>query len=117
MIAVEVEEDIESICSSERYAAMILDNPTGDPYRMDIYTTDGKLKKSIPFDYPYSGALIDGDQVILYNEESCMVYNIDGYKKFEGRFDFPVSLVRKGKKGFNSLIIAGSDRMQEISLR
>ena len=117
VITVEVEEDIESICSSERYAAMILDNPTGDPYRMDIYTTDGKLKKSIPFDYPYSGALIDGDQVILYNEESCMVYNIDGYKKFEGRFDFPVSLVRKGKKGFNSLIIAGSDRMQEISLR
>ena len=117
VITVEVEEDIESICSSERYAAMILDNPTGDPYRMDIYTTDGKLKKSIPFDYPYSGALIDGDQVILYNEESCMVYNIDGYKKFEGRFDFPVSLVRKGKKVFNSLIIAGSDRMQEISLR
>lgn len=117
VITVEVEEDIESICSSERYAAMILDNPTGDPYRMDIYTTDGKLKKSIPFDYPYSGALIDGDQVILYNEESCMVYNIDGYKKFEGWFDFPVSLVRKGKKGFNSLIIAGSDRMQEISLR
>lgn len=117
VISVTVEEEIESICYSDQYAAVIVDNQSGTPYRMDIYATDGTLKESIEFDYPYTGASIDGDKVILYNGESCMVYNLDGYKKFEGQFEFPVSLVRSGKNRFNSLIVAGSDRMQELRLR
>ena len=112
-----VEEEIESICYSEKYAAVVVDNPSGNPYRMDVYTTDGKQAASFEFDYPYSSVKIDGDRVILYNEESCAVYNLDGHKKFEGRFDFAVSCVRAGKKHMNSLIIAGGELMREIRLK
>lgn len=117
VIAVTVEEEIESVVSSDKYAAVIVDNPSGDAYRMDIYTTAGTLAQSIEFHYPYTGAFLDGERVILYNEESCIVYNMDGYKKFETQFDFPVSMVRGRNGRANSLIVAGSDVMKEIRLK
>lgn len=116
-ISVPVEEEIESICYSEKYAAVVVDNPSGNPYRMDVYSTDGKRVTSFDFDYPYTGAEIDGEWIFLYNEESCTVYNMSGYKKFEGQFDFAVSNVRSGKKHINSLIVAGNELMQEIRLK
>ena len=117
VISVPVEEEIESICYSEQYAAVIVDNPSGNPYRMDVYTTDGKQKASVEFDYPYTGVEIDGEKIIFYNEDSCQIYNMDGHKKFEGHFDFGVSCVRAGKKHMNSFVIAGNEIMQEIRLK
>ena len=55
--------------------------------------------------------------LILYNEESCREYNLDGHERFNGQFDFSVSLVRAGKNRTNSLITAGSEVMKEIKLR
>ena len=112
-----VEEEIESICYSDKYAGVIVDNTSGNPNRLDIYTTDGKKVCSVDFDYNYTGVQIDGERVILYNEESCRVYNMDGHLKFDGQLDFPVSCVRAGKNHMNSLIVAGSDVMKEIKLK
>ena len=117
MIYVPVEEELRSICYSDKYAAVIVDSTSGSPYRLDVYNTDGKKVTSIDFDYAYTGALIDGDRLILYNEESCRVYSLDGHLKFQGQFDFSVSCVRSGKNHGNSLIVAGSEVMKEIKLK
>lgn len=117
VISVPVEEEIESICYSEEYAAVVVDNPSGNPYRIDVYTTDGKQKVSFDFDYNYTGVEIDGDKIFLYNEESCRVYNMDGHLKFAGQLDFAVSCIRDSKKHMNSLIIAGGEVMKEIKLK
>ncbi|CCY12199.1 putative uncharacterized protein [Clostridium sp. CAG:81] len=114
---VPVDEEIQSICYSDKYAAVVVDSTSGSPYRLDVYNTDGKKVTSIDFDYAYTGVLIDGDRLILYNEESCREYNLDGHEKFNGQFDFSVSLVRAGKNRTNSLITAGSEVMKEIKLR
>lgn len=117
VIYVPVEEEIRSICYSDQYAAVVVDSTSGSPYRLDVYNTDGKRVTSIDFDYAYTGVLIDGDRLILYNEESCREYNLNGHEKFNGQFDFSVSLVRAGKNRANSLITAGSEVMKEIKLR
>lgn len=117
VISVPVEEEIESISYSDQYAAVVVDNPSGNPYRMDVYSTDGKQISSISFDYNYTNAAIDGEKIILYNEESCRVYDMEGHMKFEGRFDFAVSNVRSSKKHLNSFIVAGSEIMEEIKLK
>lgn len=117
VISIPVEEEIESICYSEKYAAVVVDNPSGNPYRMDVYSTDGKQITSIAFDYNYTNAAIDGERIILYNEESCRVYDMEGHMKFEGRFDFAVASVRSSKKHLSSLIVAGSELMEEIKLK
>lgn len=117
VISVPVEEEIKSICYSDKYAGVVVENTTGASDRLDVYSTDGKKVSSVEFDYNYTGVKIDGSRLILYNEDSCRVYNMDGNKKFEGQFDFPISCVRGGKKHVNSLIIAGSEKMEEIKLR
>lgn len=117
VVTVLVEEEINSICYSSQYAGVVVDSLSGDPYRIDIYSASGAKAGSIEFDYPYSGVEIDGDKVILYNEESCRVYSLDGHLKFNGSFDFPVSMVGNGKNHLNSLIVAGSEVMKEITLK
>ena len=117
VISVPVEEEIESISYSDKYAAVVVDNPSGNPYRVDLYATNGELAASVDFDYNYTGLKIDGEKIILYNEESCRVYDLDGNLKFEGRFNFAVSCVRDSKKHLNSLILAGPEVMKEIKLK
>ena len=117
VISVPVEEEIESICYSDKYAAVVVDNPSGNPYRVDVYAMDGKQVASVDFDYNYTGVKIDGEKILLYNEESCRWYDMEGHLKFEGRFDFAVSCVRASKKHTNSLILAGGEVMKEIKLK
>lgn len=117
VISVPVEEEIESICYSDKYAAVVVDNPSGNPYRLDVYTTDGNQKVSFDFDYDYTDVKIDGEKIFLFNEESCRVYNMDGNLKFDGQLDFAVSCVRDSKKHMNSMIVAGGEVMKELKLK
>lgn len=117
VITVPVEEEIESICYSENYAAVVVDNPSGDPYRVDVYETNGKQKVSIPFDFNYTDVKIDGEMIFLYNEESCRMYNMDGNLKFDKTLDFSISCIRGNGKHLNSVIAAGFETMKELKLK
>ena len=90
MIYVPVEEEIRSICYSDKYAAVIVDSTSGSPYRLDVYNTDGKKVTSIDFDYAYTGALIDGDRLILYNEvnHARVTTTWTGTKSLTAQFDY-----------------------------
>jgi hypothetical protein len=112
-----VKEQIKSVFHSNKYVGVIVDNPKGEnPNRLDIYKCNGKPVFSKGFHYPYTNASIDGERVILYNEDSCRVYSMSGRLKFSGTFDFPVSKIRNGKLP-NTLIVTGPQIMKEIRLR
>lgn len=117
VISVPVAEEIESISYSEKYAAVVVENPSGNPYRLDVYETNGEQKVSFDFDYDYTDVKIDGEKIFLYNEESCRVYNMDGNLKFNGQLDFAVSCIRASKKHMNSMIVAGGEVMKELKLK
>lgn len=112
-----VEEEIKSVFYSEKYVGLIVDNQEGEfPDRMDIYKPDGSLVFSKGFHYQYTHADIDADHVILYNEDSCRVYNMSGRLKFSGTFDFSISKIRNGRFP-NTLIVTGPQKMKEIRLQ
>ncbi len=114
---VAVEEEIKSVFCSEKYVGLIVDNGEGEnPFRLDIYKPNGNLVFSKGFKYQYTRADIDGDHVILYNEDSCRVYNMSGRLKFAGTFDFPISKIRNGRFP-NTLIVTGPQNMKEIRLQ
>ena len=117
VISVPIEEKIESICYSEKYAAVVVENSSGNPYRVDVYTTDGNQKSSFDFDYDYTGVEIDGERIFLFNEDSCRVYNMEGNLKFDKHMDFAVSCVRSSSKHANSFIVAGGEVMKELKLK
>lgn len=112
-----VEEEIRSVFYSNKYVGIIVNNAEGEnPDRMNIYNPDGSLVFSEAFHYQYTQADIDGERVILYNEDSCRVYDMSGRLKFEGTFDFPVSKIRNGRFP-NTLLVTGPQNMKEIRLQ
>lgn len=114
---VPMEEEIRSITYSDKHVGVIVNTLSGEnPYRMDVYKANGDLAFSREFDYPYQQFDIDGDFVILYNENSCRLYSMSGRERFAGTFDFTVSKVTKGGP-FNSLILTGGDTIREIRLK
>ena len=114
---VPVEEEIKSVFYSDQYAGMIVDNPEGEnPYRLDVYKPNGNLVFSKAFQYQYTHADIDGNQVFLYNEDSCRVYNMSGRLKFSTTFDFPITKIRNGRFP-NTLLVTGPQNMKEIRLQ
>lgn len=110
------EEEIESICYSEDYAALIFRSAAGEfPYRLEVYKKDGSHVMSTNFNYEYTYADIDDDLIILYNEDSCKIFNMAGVQKLYAVFDFPVSRIRKGRFP-NTLVVTGPRQMREIRL-
>ena len=112
-----LEDEIRSVFYSEDYAGVIVNNSDGEnPERLEVYSQTGELVFSVPFNYQYTHADIDGDKVILYNEDSCRIYTMSGRLKFSGTFDFSVAKIRSGRFP-NTLIVTGPANMQEIRLQ
>ena len=112
-----VSEQIQSIFYSSDYVGLIVQGSSGDEqYRMDVYRKNGEKLFSESFTYDYLHVDIDGDNILLYNEESCRVYNMWGTLKFEGEFDFPVEKITNGKLP-DSFLVTGPQVMKEIQLK
>lgn len=112
-----VEEHIRSIAYSNSHLAVIVDAPSGEyDNRLDVYKSDGTPAFSREFTYLYQNMDIDGDFVILYNDNSCKIYDMSGRERFSGEFDFTVAKITRGSR-FNSLIITGGDKIREIILK
>lgn len=116
VVQVLVEEEILSVFHSDDYAGIIVKNNSGDfVNRMEIYKKSGKLVLKKNFTYDYNEADIDGDLVILHNQDSCMIYNMAGVLKLATSFDFTVSRIRRGNFP-NTLILIGPQLMKKIKL-
>lgn len=112
-----LDQEVKSVFFSNKYVGLILDNPEGEnPYRLSVYKSDGSPVFSKEFQYQYTHADIDGNRVILYNDDSCRVYTMSGRLKFAGTFDFPISRIRNGRFP-NTLIVTGPQNMKEIRLQ
>lgn len=116
VVQVPIEEQIESVFYSDEYAAVIVRNTSGEfASRLEVYRKDGTHVLSQNFSYEYTGADIDGDLIILYNEDSCEIYNTAGVKKLYAAFDFSISKIRKGRFP-DTLVVTGPQQMREIKL-
>lgn len=111
-----VEEEIQSVFHSGEYAAIIVKTVAGEyPNRLELYRKDGTHVMSKEFSYDYTGADIDGDLIILYNEDSCKIFNTAGVEKLYAAFDFRISKIRRGRFP-NTLVVTGPQEMREIKL-
>lgn len=111
------EEEIQSIFYSDEYVALVVRNNSGEnPTRLEVYRADGTHVFSRDFIFDYIHADIDGDLIILYNEDSCRIYNMAGVEKLYAQFDFPVAKIRRGRFP-DTLLVTGPQLMREIRLR
>lgn len=112
-----MENEIQSIFYSTQYVGLLTDNTaSADPYALTVYDANGKKKLETTVNYEYTQAQFDGENILLYNESSCRLYNMDGVEKFAGEFDFMVSKMRVGSSG-STMTITGGQKMRGIRLQ
>lgn len=111
------EERIESLFYSDKYVALVTANSAGpEPEKLVVYQANGTKVFETGLDYSYTSGNIDGEYVILYNDNSCKIYNMKGVEKFGGELDFQISHITCGSLS-NQFILTGPQKMQAITFR
>lgn len=111
------EERIESLFYSDKYVGLVTANSVGpEPEKLVVYRGNGTKVFETGLDYSYTSGNIDGEYVILYNDNSCKIYNMKGVEKFGGEIDFQISYITSGGLS-NQFILTGPQKMQAITFR
>ena len=79
-----MQEEVQDVRSSGNYVAFIFNGTNGNgKYRIDIYNMNGTQVLSLPFAIEYRDVLISDQELIIYNEAECLIYNLNGKEKIQ----------------------------------
>ena len=88
------ESEINSVfCTNQKLGFIFKNEDDNGKYRMEIYNKAGKKSSTYYFDLDYSGMTADDDEVILYNDEEMLIYQMGGRVRFRGTFYTAVTSV------------------------
>ena len=93
---IETQENFESeinsvFCTNQKLGFIFKNEDDNGKYRMEIYNKAGKKSSTYYFDLDYSGLTADDDEVILYNDEEMLIYQMSGRVRFRGTFNTAVT--------------------------
>lgn len=93
---IETQENFESeinsvFCTDQKLGFIFKNEDDNGKYRMEIYNKAGKKSSTYYFDLDYSGMTADDDEVILYNDEEMLIYQMGGRVRFRGTFNTAVT--------------------------
>lgn len=93
---IETQENFESeinsvFCTNQKLGFIFKNEDDNGKYRMEIYNKAGKKSSTYYFDLYYSGMTADDDEVILYNDEEMLIYQMGGRVRFRGTFNTAVT--------------------------
>lgn len=114
---IEVDKEILSIAYSDEFVGVITKSEDiENPNQLDIYDLKGKNILSKKFNYEYRKFSIDGNNIFLYADSSCRIYNLAGVEKFAGDLGFNIANIRKGNI-LGEYIFTGITDIKSIRLR
>ena len=93
---IETQENFESeinsvFCTNQKLGFIFKNEDDNGKYRMEIYNKAGKKSSTYSFDLDDSGMTADDDEVILYNDEEMLIYQMGGRVRFRGTFNTAVT--------------------------
>ncbi len=111
------EEEVRSIYYNENYVGLVFANSTGEgTYRLQVYDNLGDVVLNTYFDIDYSEIIFNNKQIIIYNEDECIIKDMNGNDKFVGIFEDPVrTMVPTSTR--NRFILVTSDTVDTYVLK
>ena len=86
------ENEIASVfCSDQKIGFIFKASDENGQYYMEIYNKAGRKNSSVYFDFDYEGINVYDDEVILYNDEEMLIYQMGGRVRFRGTFNTAVT--------------------------
>ena len=87
-------EEVRSIYYNDSYVGLVFVNNTEDgEYRLQVYNTSGDQVLTTYFDIMYSDIIFNNKQIIIYNEDECIIKDMTGHNKYEGTFTDPIKVM------------------------
>ena len=81
-------ENVLSVYEDERYVVLFFASEDSEyEYRAEIYDYDAKLKDKMYFNIDYDDVFLDGNRIVLYNNEEVLIHIIGGKDKFIGNLE------------------------------
>lgn len=77
--------------NSESYVGLVFPNSTTDgAYRLQVYSDKGDSVLTTYFDMECSEIIFNNKQIIIYNEDECLIMDMNGHVKYHDKFEVPV---------------------------
>ena len=112
-----VSDSVQSVYYGEEYVGLVFISTESDSrYRLDVYYKSGEFRQSVEFDMEYTDILFHGDQIIIYNESECSIYNSNGTEKYSGLFEQSVLLLIPQSNAYRYMIVT-PDSIDTVELR
>ena len=84
-------DEVRSVFFDESYVGLVFaNNPDDGAYRMQVYSASGEQILTTYFDIDYSEIIFNNKQIIIYNEDECVIKDMNGHDKYVGEFEEPV---------------------------
>ena len=86
-----VEGKIKSVLHSEKYTGLVLEKSAENDYTLLLYDLKGNMVLDMEFDFDYETIFISGEEIIMYDDLTCVIYKTDGSEKFRYTFTTNIS--------------------------
>lgn len=113
----DIDREILSVFHNENEIALVFEDEEGEnKFIAEVYDETGNLICTQGFDIDYTSISLFKDLLIIYNTESCQIYNTSGLKKYDGMFSESVITIIPEDTKSKYLVVYG-DGMEEIKLK
>lgn len=110
-------DEVRGVYYGSEYVGLVLNSKeSGGRYRLDVYHKSGALRQSIEFDIDCRDVLFHEDQIIIYNEAECRIYNSSGMQKYAGSFNKTALMLIPQKAAYHYMVVT-PDSIDTIELR
>lgn len=82
-----IEGKIQSIIYSKKYIGMVVEDKESLQNKLLVYDLKGKQVLNKRLDFDYDEIYLVDEEVIMYNEMSCMIMKMNGKVKFRNTFE------------------------------
>ena len=115
VVTIVFENKVQSIGHSDKYIAVVLNNPGQTGYELRLYNKSGKLVTNEAFTGEYRNVKIEGNQVIMYDGKECTIFHKNGVQKFDGEMNNSI-LEIAAAAGVNKYIVMNANGMESVRL-
>lgn len=112
-----LEGEIQGVYYNNNYVGLVfLDTEGESRYRLDVYNTSGNKVLSKPFNIDYKDIIFCSDYFVVYNEQECLVCNMNGVEKYNGNF-YDTVYVLVPTNHISRYVLVTQDSLQTIELK
>lgn len=112
-----LDEEVRGIYYGNEYVGLVFNSKeSGSRYRLDVYHKSGDSVCSITYDIECRDILFRGDQIIIYNESDCLIYNSRGMQKYAGKFNKTALMLIPQSASYTYMVVT-PESIDTIELR